>query len=295
MSRNHHSPLNTFGLLSLLLLSLTLMLSCSPPIQKPVGPAADYQDAKDMFKRGRFDRALEFTDGLAKATPPTSHTERARVLRAVIFTAKLKSSQELADAYEKGKEKTKNPHFQAEYGRLRHDNLQYGSSAALALAETAHPIIEGGTISNEFTLEADYPTTEGPLEVKELLRVEEGGWIEPDQQESAALDSQRKGVDDALAEILSGDRAKARTSLASGSAKISGSDFALFLGKQLLVGATFFDHKHGRDFQKLKILCTEADTAAKAGLDLLKKNPDKDKEKDFKKLQADIKTELKNT
>ena len=63
-----------------------------------MGPAGDYQDAKDMFKRNRFDRTLEFTDGLATASPPTKFTERARVLRVVVFSGQLKSAQGLADA-----------------------------------------------------------------------------------------------------------------------------------------------------------------------------------------------------
>jgi hypothetical protein len=290
---NHLLKQSCSALISVLL-TLTLLVSCSPPVQRPTGPAYDYDAAKEMFKKGRFDRALEFSDGLATASPHTKFTERARVLRAVIFTGEVKSYKELAEAYQKGSEKTKNAHFEAEYGRLRHDNLQYGAAAALGLAETAHQLLEFGTIPKELTLEAPYPATEGPLEVKELLRVREGGWIEPDQQESAAIDSLRKGIDDALAEILSGDRSKARTVLASGSVKLDGVDFALFLGKQLLEGASIFDRKHGRDSMKLRTVCSEAEDTAKAALALLKDNPDKDKEKQVKKLQDQIKTVLKN-
>ena len=87
----NHSPLHFHRVLVVLLASLALTLSCSQPVPKPTGPAADYQDAKDMFKRGRFDRALEFTDGLASASPATKFTERAQVLRVVIFTAKSRA------------------------------------------------------------------------------------------------------------------------------------------------------------------------------------------------------------
>ena len=275
-------------------LACALILSCSPPVERPTGPAGDYDDAKDMFKRGRFDRALEFTDGLATSTPPTKFTERARVLRAVIFTGQLKSAKELAEAYSKGADQTKNPHFMAEYGRLRHDNLEYAAKAALGLAETAHQLVSDGVIANELVLEASFPTTEGPLEVKELKHVEEGGWIEPDQQDSAALDSLRKGVDDALADVVSGDRSKARSALADGSTKLAGVDVALFLGKELAEGATVFDKKHSRDSMKLKTLCTEGDATIKAALGLLKDHPDKDKDKEIKKLQDRYKTILKN-
>ena len=144
MDSANHSPLNFHRVLVVLLVSLAFTFSCSAPVQKPTGPAADYQDAKDMFKRCRFDRAVEFTDGLASANPATKFTERAQVLRVVLFTGQLKSSKELFEAYKKGADETKNPHFKAEYERLRHDNMQEGMKAALSLAETAHQLLEGG-------------------------------------------------------------------------------------------------------------------------------------------------------
>jgi hypothetical protein len=146
------------------------------------------------------------------------------------------------------------------------------------------------------TLEASYPTTEGPVEVKELARVKDGAWLEPEgatSQESAALDSLHKGIDDALADAVSGDRPKAASALASGSTKIQGVDFALFLAKGLADGATIFDRKHARDSQKMKTLCDEGNETLKAAAALLKEKPDPDKDKTLKKLQDQFKTILK--
>lgn len=274
--------------------AVMLILSCAPPVERPTGPAGDYQDAKDMFKRNRFDRTLDFTDGLATASPPTKFTERARVLRVVVYTGQLKSAKALADAYEKGAEQSRNSHIKAEYERLRHDDLQFAAKAALGLAETAHQLTASGAFPKETILEAPYPNTEGPLEVTELERVKAGGWIEPDQQESAATDSMNKGMDDALGAAVSGDRSKARTDLANGSTKIDGVDFAVFLGNQLVDGASVFDRKHVRDSEKLRTVCEQADLVAKAALGLLKDNPNKDKEKDVKKIQDHCKTMTKN-
>ena len=279
--------------LILAILSLLLIPSCSPPIERPTGPARDYEDAKDMFKRGRFDRTLEFTDGLATASPPTKFTDRARVLRVVVFSGYVKAYKELADAYAKGVENTKNPHFQAAFGQQRHDNLQYASKSALGLGEVAHQITQAGTFPKEWTLEAPYPPTEGPIEVKDLIRVSQGGWIEAEQQESVSLDAVRKGVDDALAEVVGGDRAKARATLSAGSVKLDGVDFALYLGKALIDAASIFDRKHMHDPQKFRTLSNEADEVAKAALALLKENPNKDKEKAVKKFQDQIKAGLK--
>jgi len=288
------SAVHTFGKSSRWLTGITLavvlLISCSPTVERPVGPAGAYADAKDMFKRGRFGKALEFTDGLATASPPTQFTERALVLRVVIYTGQLDSSKELAEAYATGADKTADSHVKADFGRLRHDILQEGGKAALGLAETAQRLVPDGVIAKELTLEASFPTTEGPSEVKDLERVAGGGSIEPDQQADVAADSLRKGIDDALAEVVMGDRAKARSALATGSTKLNGLDFAFFLGKGLAEGAIMFDRKHLQDGQKAQALCTEGDNVMKAALALLKDNPDKDKENQVKKQQDQYKT-----
>jgi hypothetical protein len=274
-------------------LALALMASCSAPVPRPTGVAFEYESAKEMFMKGRFDRALDFTDAPAKASPPNEFTQRARVLQVAIYTGMVKANKELADAYTDGAEKTKNPRFQGEFGRLRHDHLQYGTRAALGLGEVAHRITEGETVSKEFTLDAPFPSAEGPVEVVQLKRVIDGGWIEPEDQEAAALDAQRKGINDALAELAGGDRSKARAAMLAGPVTIDGVDFAIFLGKQLLEGASLFDRDHMRDPQKLRVLCDEADEAAKAALALLKDTPDRQKQRTAKKLQDDIKAAVR--
>ena len=294
MLKANHSLFHFHWVLVLLLASLALVLSCSAPVPKPTGPAADYQDAKDMFKRNRFDRALEFTDGLASASPATKYTERAQVLRVVIFAGQVESYKELVEAYAKGADATKNTHFKAEYERLRHDNQQDGMKSALGLAETAHQLLEGGKASKQLILEAPYPSVEGPIEVADLEHVKEGGWIEPDHQDAAAVDSLNKGVDDALAGAVGGDRSKARSALASGSTTIDGLDFTLFVGNQLVDDAGLFDRKHGNDPVKLRAICNEASEADKAAEGLLKETPNADKEKQVKKLDEQIKTTLKH-
>lgn len=293
MNPPRHSSFHSCRVALPYVFGLIFVVACSAPVQRPTGPHRVLNDAQDMFKRGRFDRALDFTDGLAKASPPNAFTERARVLRVVIFSGQVKGYKELVDAYGKGIDATRNLRFKTDYGRLRHDYLQFGSRLALGLGEVAHLLTEGASISKELTLEAPYPTTEGPLDVAQLIRVKEGGWVEPDDQEAAALDAQRKGIDDALAEVVGGDRAKARSVLAAGPVKLDGVDFALFLGKQLLTGASLFDRKHIRDSLKFRTLANEAEEAAKAALSLLKESPNKDKEKQVKKLQDQIKAALK--
>ncbi len=272
-----------------------LLAACSPPTPRPTGDARVYDDAKDMFKRGRFDRTLEFTEDLAKESPPKAFTRRAQVLRLATLAGMMQGYKELAEAYGKGAEVTKNPHFEVDYKRMRNDALHAGGQAALGLGDVAHRLTGGAQVPSDLILEAPYPTTEGPLDVPELIKVKTGAWIEPDQQEAASKSAQLKGIDDVLGAIVGGDRAKARSAMNAGPVKIDPVVFALFLGRQLVDAGGFFDRKHLRDYQKMKALCDEADDAAAAVLTLLKSKPDKDQEKAAKKIQDQVKAALKAT
>lgn len=165
----------------------------------------------------------------------------------------------------------------------------------MGLAETAHQIVRDGVIAKEFTLEASFPTNEGPTEIKELATVEKGDWLEPDKEEGVAADSLRKGISDALADVVGGDRAKAHEALAAGSTKLEGVAFALYLAKGLADGAVVFDSHHGMNPQRLNVLCDEGDDTLKAAQALLKNAPNKDQDKQIKKLQDRFKALRKDT
>jgi hypothetical protein len=272
---------------------LTLLLACSSSSPKLTGSTRTYTEAKEAFNKGNFDRAVELTDKLAYSSPPEVFTERARVLRVVILSGTVVAYKELTEAYEKGTQKAKESAARAEYRRLRQDNFQIWSKKALELGEVAQQLTTGGTVSKEFTLDAPYPATEGPTAVPSLNRVIDGNAIGPEEEEAAVADARLKGVDDALAEILGGDRSKARAALTAGSVKISGTDLALFLARHLLVGAEAFDRKHGDEPTKFMALHARSQEAVKAAVAELKENPNADREKEAKKLQDRLKSAAK--
>ncbi|MHB8653840.1 MAG: hypothetical protein ACYDA9_08175 [Terriglobia bacterium] len=286
-SRGFHS----FACLTFALIFLS---GCEPTIQRPAGPAGEYSDATDLFEKGKFGQAIQFSEGLANDSPSTPYTDRARVLRIVIFSGQIKAYKDLADAYSSGWEKTKDPQFRSEFGAQRQNNLQYGVEAALNLDQVAGQLTKGGTLPKDLTLEAPYPAAEGPTVVAQLNRVRDGGGIPSGEQDAAAIDAQRKGIDDTLGEIVGGDRATARSVLKAGPVKLDSFKFAIFLTKQLENGAGMFDKKHMHDPEKYRRLYGEADEAAKAALAALGDKPDKEKAKEVKKLQEDIKASLKN-
>jgi hypothetical protein len=272
---------------------LLLLAACSAPVARPTGAAKDYADAKDQFGKARYDRALNFTDGFVRGEPG-DYNQRGRLLRIIILSGELNAFKELAEAYNKGAEATKNPQYKGDYSRLRHDSLQYATGRALALGEVAHVLMQDGSLPKELTLEAPYPRIEGPMTIAQLERVKQGGWIEAGDQEGAAIDAQRMNIENAVADAIGGDRVRARTQMNAGAVKIDGAEFGLFLGNELLAGAGTFDKKHLHDPAKLRALCAEADTAVKATTALLKENHDPAKEKRLKKLQDDLKSALKN-
>ena len=71
-------------------LILVLILACSAPVPRPTGVAYEFDSAKDMFKKGRFDKALDFTDNPASASPANAFTERALLLRVAIYSGQVK-------------------------------------------------------------------------------------------------------------------------------------------------------------------------------------------------------------
>ena len=281
----------------LLVFLYALWLSgCSSSTSHPhsVGPAGHYVEATSLFSKAEFSRALDRTYDLAKASPPNEYTDRARVLRAVIFSGQVDAFKEMSEAYAKGAENTKRPEVKSEYMNKRRDAQQQGSEAAMHLAEVARQLTKGGALPNELTLDAPYPSVEGPAQVSQLAKARDGVLISSDDEEAAATDAQRKNVDDALGAALGGDRAAARTTLKSAPVKLDDYTFAVFLTQKLLDGAGIFDRKHGHDPERFKQLCGMASDLTNVASATLKATPDKDREKALKKLQDQIKTTLKS-
>lgn len=272
------------------------VLACAPPLKRPTGPAKVYEDAKEMFAKTRFDKVIDYTDELARAEPPNAYTERAQVLRIVLLSGLANGYRTLAEGYGDAVKNTKNPRNKAEYQRLGHDFYRYARTRSLELAEVAELFLKAnvGGSSRQVTLEAPYPTVEAPIVNANLLRAREGGGIDAAQQEEAQLAGIRMGVEGSLADVLGGDRAKARTALQSSTAKVGNLGFTLYLGKQLLAASQVFGQKGMKEATNFKLLCSKADACATQALAILKANPDKEAEKKVKELQEDVKKTLKS-
>ena len=112
--RSHWSS-NVHTLVTFLIIAA--LAGCSTPQPRLTGIAYEYDSAKDMLKKGRFEKALEFSEAPAKSTPPNEFTSRAQVFQVVVYSGLIRGYGELADSYRKGSETTKNSQFKAAFER----------------------------------------------------------------------------------------------------------------------------------------------------------------------------------
>ena len=295
MNKDDPSDAGSLRLWILTLLLTSFFAACSPSSSPPKGPGVDYQQAQVMFKQGNLDRALSLTDALAAGESNSSGTLNARVLRAVIYSGRVDAYRELSDTYKKGAQVATKPQSVASYNRRRSNALQYGSNAALNLGEVVMQFTSKKDFPTELTLDAPWPSVEGPQVIDDFARIRRGAWVPEDAQDSAAIEAQHKAIADVLGEVVGGDRSKARTAMEAGPVKLNSLDFALFLEKQMVEGLELFGPKYLANPGQLKTLCGVAERLFPPIEAMLKENPDKAKEEQFKKLQKQIKDAEKFT
>lgn len=285
-----HRPLSHFSFWVLTVTTMALSVACtsSVPRPKPKSPVNTYQQAKEMFQQGDLDRTVALADRLASAKSNGVYNLEARVLEVVVFTGRMEAAKELADAYQKGSSLAKNPQYVAAFARRRDDTLVSGSAAALNLGRVAIELTSTGTFPRQLTLDAPWPTIEGPTVVAQLGPISGGRWLPLRDQEAAGLDAQREGIDDALAELAGGDRAKALAALTAGPVKLRGLDFAFFLAKKLETGATLFDQQYLDDPDHLDTLTNVAERVADSIEAMLPQKPNKTEKEQLKRLREQI-------
>ena len=288
------------GALQVILSSLLMALvlgSCSAPVERLVGFAKVYDNAKIMFGLSDFDRSLEYATELAKADPPTEFTERGQVISVILMSGLARGYKELAEGYRDGIEKLKNPSERPAYSRRRYDYYQYSKTRALQLAELSTRYLQGqeGDEVKDFAVELPYPEIEPSVSNQELDRVLEGMHLEDPEHTIAELKAIRKCMRRSLAGALGVEEDNVRAALESGSARISNVAFDLFLARQLVELTGTFGPKGLRENRTRIAVCDRADAVVEKALAILKANPDEDLEKVAADIQKDIETARKTS
>lgn len=295
MNKDDSSDSVSFRLWILAVLLTSFLTACSSSTPPPTGSGVDYQQAKIMFKQGNLDRVLSLTDAMASGSSNSPNSLNARVLRAAIFSSRVIAYKELADTYKKGSQVAKNAQSVSSYNSRRSNALQFGGDSVLNLGEVVMELTAKPDFPSDLTLDAPWPSVEGPRVVDALARIRRGAWVPEDAQDSAGIDIQRKALDDVLGQIVGGGRSKARTAMTAGPVKLAPLDFALFLEKQMVAGLTLLGPKYLGNPGQLKTLCGVADRLVPPIEAMLKQKPDKAKELELKNLQKQIKDAEKST
>lgn len=295
MNKDDSSDSGSPRLWILAFLLTSFFMACTSSVSPPRGPGYDYQQAKLMFKQGDLDRVINLTDSMASGPSSSRDTLNARVLRAVIFSSRIHAYKNLADTYQKGSQIATSTQSIASYNRRRSNVMQYGGDSALNLGEVIMEFTSKPDFPKELTLDAPWPSVEGPQAVDVLARIRRGAWVPEEAQSGAVVDAQRKAIDDVLAELAGGNRSKAKAAMQAGMVKLDGLDFALFLEKEMVDGLALFGPKYLANPGQLKTLCDVANRLGPPIEAMLKEKPDKAKEAQFKKLQDQIKDAEKFT
>jgi hypothetical protein len=277
--------------------ALAVLASCSPPVEQPTGPAGDYARAKEDFAKGTvasYDRALHTLEGMDNVSKPNNYTDRARVLRAVILAAKVDADLRLTEAYAKGAAATKDSQLKEAFSQQREDTLQSAGEIALDFGQLAMTLTKGGALPKNLSLDAPFPSPPPPATVAAVEKIKEGLEVGQNDQLEAARDELRAAVAGILTDLVHGDNTSAASKLSAGPVPVSAQDFALFLTKELVAGASFFDKKHLDDPSRYKLMAGVAAGAAQAADAALKETPDPAEAKLLKQLQDQIKNGLKS-
>lgn len=279
-------------------LALALMAGCSSSAPKLSGPGMSYESAKEFFARGHsanYDHALDTLETLSDADPPNDYTNRARVLRAVIFSGEFEGYKSLAEAYEKGADKATDSGVRSEYSVLYRDNMRRAGEISLGFTETAMQLTKGGEVPQGLTLDAPYPAALPSASSPTLDKVEKGVKIEQDEEQNAAFAAPGMGIAKILSAVVSGDPDAVKSKMNAGAVTLDRAAFALFLGNEVMNGASLFDKKHIYDPGKYQQLTGVAEGMGQAAAAALKESPDPSAEKQLKTLQDQIKADLKTS
>ena len=277
-------------------LAVGMIVRCSSSSPTPTGPGASYESAKEFFGRGHsanYDHALDTLATLTTADPPNDYTERARVLRAVILSGEFEGFRTLAEAYQKGANKTTDSAVKSEYTGHYRDTLRRAGEISLGFAATAMQLTKGGEVPKGLTLDAPYPVTLASVSTATIDKIESGVKVGSVEEQDAGIGAPGMGIAKMLSAVVGGDQDTVKSKMSAGPVPLDRAKFGLFLADELGNSASLFDKKHTYDPGKYRQLAGIAQNAGQATAAALKESPDPDTEKNLKKLNDEVKAGLK--
>ncbi len=264
-------------------------LGCAPA-QKPVTPASQLAEAKEMLRHRNYDRAVDVLTRLSKQENDAG--ERAHMLLIAVLGGMGESYREMGNAYLKGSTLVRN---ETEMTRFRNMAMDYYGMARVRSAgfvEQLLPLLKKAD-TKVFVIEANFPEASA-AENPTLNKVQQGIWVQEEERYRAELDELDLWVAKMLCASASvNDLNEGRALYKKGSVELDPRGYFVGIAKAIMDSSALFAPKALNDSRMQRLFCEKAGDTLDASMRLLKMQPDKTLEGRARKLKDDCQRELK--
>lgn len=273
-----------FSVLVGVLLSMAACSSSGPPRIQPGSPAFFWGSARDAQVKGDFNAVIENLGNLTGST--NEYRERAEVWQMAVSMGLARGDMEWADALMEGGKMSRGQ--MSEFRRVASMARGVAAQNVMRFAELAHGAMLKG-FPAEVELAFSLPTLES-AKPPEMGKIAKGIFLQPadlNKTHNAMLD---RGVVLTLTRMAGAgeDVDKARTLLASGSAKLKREEWLLSLAREFTGAADLFGPKKLNQDPRIKLMTDEA-------LEALEKVPASEETKKLRKQIDDMRKKLPKT
>ena len=260
------------------------------PRPKPVTPASQFAEAKEMLRQRTHDRAL---DSLAKLSKQENElAERARMLSIAVLGGMGESYREMGDAYMKGSTVVRTEAEKMRFRKMAMDYFGMARVRSLGYVEQFLPLLKKSD-TKPFTVEARFPEV-GAVENATVNKLQQGIWVGDEERYQAELDT----LDLWVAKILCAsasvtDLNQGRALYQKGTVDLDPRGYFVAMARTMMDASALFMPKALDDSRLRRLFYEKADETLDTSMRLLKMQPDKALEARARKMKDDCQRELK--
>ncbi len=269
--------------------SLVAWSGCAPS-PKPVTPASQFAEAKEMLRQRTHDRAL---DSLAKLSKQENEmAERARMLSIAVLGGMGESYREMADAYMKGSTVVRTEAEKMRFRKMAMDYYGMARVRSLNYVEQLLPLLRKSD-TKPFTVEARFPEASA-VENATLNKLQQGIWVGEEERYRAELDMLDLWVAKILCASASvSDLNQGRALYQKGTVDLDPRGYFVAMAKTMMDASALFTPKALDNSRMRRLFYEKADETLDVSMRLLKMQPDKALETRARRMKQDCQKELK--
>jgi hypothetical protein len=277
-----------------LVLWVILLLGCGGQQSKASkdSPEYHYAQAKQAIVDVKYEKAISLTSDIQRKFPDTDYADKARILKIILLAGLSAGYQGMAEAYMAGYDKPG-----ANAAKLRSTAFDYyrkQKNAALGFGEACDYFVKHYSDQKDYVLECDFPSKETSHN-KRLDEVRNAKLLDSEQRQIAEDDQVRDSLIETLSAFLGarGDRAKAKTFLATGSKSLDHAEFMIRLGRTLVENQKLFGRSVLNEAQYYRQFYQKAVECSELAQKLLKEKPNKGTQEMADALKAELEAQEK--